>query len=121
MRCKSVQRRLTSEDRRLSTHFACLPGRSLRRSRGVGRGSPGLRSAVFSGSSLMDFTGLSVVALLHLGVSYLRIQVGSLPLVFMCLIVWRTAFAVLAVTRGESGWVGCVRYFGIETESTSRQ
>src|SRR5215216_2803726 len=56
MRCSSVQRRLTSEARRLSTHFAFFP-RSWRRSLACGRLSPRSRSALFSGSSLMDFTG----------------------------------------------------------------
>ncbi len=33
----------------------------------------------------MDFTGLSVLALLRLGVSFLRIQAGSFTLGFYCL------------------------------------
>src|SRR5689334_4077323 len=57
MRCRSVQRRLTSDERRLSTHFACFPERSLRRAvLGCGRLSATLDAAAFSESSLMDFT-----------------------------------------------------------------
>src|SRR5690242_12437539 len=63
MRCRSVHRRFTSEARRLSTHFALFPCRSWRRSLGIGR-LPVVPSSVFSGSSLMDFTGLSVLSLL---------------------------------------------------------
>src|ERR1051325_2960935 len=62
MRCRSVHSRLTSDERRLSTHFALFPARSLRRSLGIGR-LPLVPRSAFSGSSLMDFTGLSVLAL----------------------------------------------------------
>src|SRR5690348_17899871 len=56
MRCSSVHRRLTSEDRRLSTHLAFLPERSLRRARGCGCLSVELGAPSFWESSLMAFT-----------------------------------------------------------------
>src|SRR5690242_7658442 len=56
MRCSSVQRRLTSEARRLSTHFAFFPERSLRRALGCGRLSAVGGAASLSESSLVAFT-----------------------------------------------------------------
>ena len=63
MRCSSDQIRLTSEDRRLSTHFAFLRSEG-RRALDCGCFSEVPGSIDFSYSWLMDFTGLSVLALL---------------------------------------------------------
>src|ERR1044071_4596077 len=90
MRCKSVQRRLTSEERRLSTHLAFFPWRSLRR--GMGRVP---ESASFSGSSLMDFTGLSVLPLRFW--EFVLLRMGGYPLVLSCV---ADAFEV------SPSWVG---------------
>src|SRR6185436_20509902 len=96
MRCSSVQRRLTSEARRLSTHFAFFP-RSWRRSLACGRLLPCWRSAVFSGSSLKDFTG--------------------------CRLPYSSGSLCSGVPGGgvSFGWVERVRYFGIGSTGASRQ